>query len=231
MKGITGALSSQELNKTGKPQVKLTKNHSLPNLLCFSMDMVKKCNVSFTEEESNEQPVDFSKKYSETKPPTSTYNKVVKSYNKTFSMYAETDLDQPTDYSLRYAEDDSDSDDCNQLKSENENTEFVQDTVKTYCTEDTPYETPFNFSTSTSMSDLRIDDKTANIEPKNPSNVSKNHKKPIKNEPKAVKFEEIVNYTEETPLMFSRSSSLASLDSIEQHSIHDDHSSVISDFR
>ncbi|XP_049945851.1 uncharacterized protein LOC126428012 [Schistocerca serialis cubense] len=36
---------------------------------------------------------------------------------------------------------------------------------------------------------------------------------------------------EETPLMFSRCSSLGSLSSFEQHSIHDDRSSVISDFR
>lgn len=46
---------------------------------------------------------------------------------------------------------------------------------------------------------------------------------------KVVKFEEVLNYAEETPLMFSRSSSLASLDSIEQHSI--DRSSIVSDFR
>lgn len=50
-------------------------------------------------------------------------------------------------------------------------------------------------------------------------------------ETKAVKFERVVNYAEQTPLMFSRSSSLASLDSIEQHSIHDDRSSVVSDLR
>lgn len=49
-------------------------------------------------------------------------------------------------------------------------------------------------------------------------------------ETKVVKFENIVNYCEETPLMFSRSSSLGSLDSIEQ-SMQDDRSSVISDFR
>lgn len=39
------------------------------------------------------------------------------------------------------------------------------------------------------------------------------------------------DYTEETPLMFSRCSSLGSLSGFEQHSIHDDHSSVVSDFR
>lgn len=32
---------------------------------------------------------------------------------------------------------------------------IIQDTVKTYCTEGTPYETPFVFSNATSMSDLR----------------------------------------------------------------------------
>lgn len=51
------------------------------------------------------------------------------------SHYAETDLDQPTDYSLRYAEDDSEK-------------------PQTYCTEGTPY----NFSTATSLSDLRTPD-------------------------------------------------------------------------
>jgi len=38
-------------------------------------------------------------------------------------------------------------------------------------------------------------------------------------------------YSEETPLMFSRCSSLGSLSGFEQYSIHDDRSSVISDFR
>lgn len=38
-------------------------------------------------------------------------------------------------------------------------------------------------------------------------------------------------YAEQTPLMFSRCSSLGSLSGFEQHSIHDDRSSVVSDFR
>lgn len=37
-------------------------------------------------------------------------------------------------------------------------------------------------------------------------------------------------YAQETPLMFSRSSSLDSLNEFDQHSIHDDQSSIISDF-
>lgn len=48
---------------------------------------------------------------------------------------------------------------------------------------------------------------------------------------KVVTFGGADHYAEETPLMFSRCSSLGSLSSIEQHSIHDDRSSVISDFR
>ncbi|XP_050306295.1 adenomatous polyposis coli protein-like isoform X2 [Anthonomus grandis grandis] len=249
--------------------------------------------------------------------------------------YTETDLDQPTDYSLRYAEDDSDSDICSKITKQ----EYLQDTVKTYCTEGTPYETPFVFSNANSMSDLRnvgtsdekpdidndIDvqkkcDKKDKKEIKNDEekdrcstedisemdntqlktqksqfssgmmspekpvnyceegtpgyfsrvssfgsgldsipanetvikkeikeevNVNESPSSPPKeeksmdrvsnapktpNEVKVVKFEQVVNYAEQTPLMFSRSSSLASLDSIEQHSIHDDRSSVVSDF-
>lgn len=80
-------------------------------------------------------------------------NKIVE--NEDYGMYAETDLDQPTNFSLRYGEDDSESEEmCNKI-AKAEGSDFVQDTVKTYCTEDTPYETPFNFSTATSMSDLR----------------------------------------------------------------------------
>nr|CAH7717003.1 unnamed protein product [Callosobruchus chinensis] len=275
----------------------------------------------------SDQPIDYSQKYAETKLPianvdVSPSSERDYSFGKQqaekegFSIYAETDLDQPTDYSLRYAEDDSDSDICSKI-GKTEPQEFVQDTVKTYCTEDTPYETPFNFSTATSMSDLRMDDKqiidndkmkkgehkgkkevakdveekercsTEDISEKNdkipkselssglmspekpvnyaeegtpgyfsrvssfgslndmkneskeaektvPESTDKNEEKPLPkpntSETKAVKFEQAVNYAEETPLMFSRSSSLASLDSIEQHSIHDDRSSVISDF-
>lgn len=79
-----------------------------------------------------------------------------------FGDYAETDLDQPTDYSLRYAEDDTDDD-------EKQSPEYFpgsvqEDTVKTYCTEGTPYETPFNFSTATSMSDLRLEDTKESVD-------------------------------------------------------------------
>ncbi|XP_066257958.1 adenomatous polyposis coli homolog isoform X2 [Euwallacea similis] len=300
-------------------------------------------------DDTPEQPIDYSRKYSESSgtKPRNIPLEMSKSDERKYSDkketddfdigYTETDLDQPTDYSLRYAEDDSDSEICSKITKQ----EFVQDTVKTYCTEGTPYETPFVFSNATSMSDLRnvgtIDVKTeinneitTNVDSKdnkeikdieekdrcstediseienaamkpqksefssgmmspekpvnyceegtpgyfsrvssfgsgldslptnetvikkdvkleeNPNEVSSSAQKMIRdekvastpktpNEAKVVKFEqvrmrEVVNYAEQTPLMFSRSSSLASLDSVEQHSIHDDRSSIVSDF-
>ena len=61
-----------------------------------------------------------------------------------YSAYRETDLDepeQPTDFSLRYAEDE----------------DYVPsgDTMKTYYMEGTPYETPFSCSSAASLTDLR----------------------------------------------------------------------------
>lgn len=127
------------------------------------------------DEDVNDQPVDYSKKYIErnamqnqrltdgSQASRASKKEFDERDNKVdlFGDYAETDLDQPTDYSLRYAEDDTDED-------EKQNNEYFpgseqEDTVKTYCTEGTPYETPFNFSTATSMSDLRVEDIKENI--------------------------------------------------------------------
>lgn len=124
------------------------------------------------DEDVNDQPVDYSKKYTERNAPPQNHltesgaqqsrRTSKKEYGERdskvdlFGDYAETDLDQPTDYSLRYAEDDTD-------EEEKQGAEYFpvsgqEDTIKTYCTEGTPYETPFNFSTATSMSDLRVED-------------------------------------------------------------------------
>ncbi|XP_032679255.1 adenomatous polyposis coli homolog isoform X2 [Odontomachus brunneus] len=161
-------------------------------------------------------------------------------------FYAETDLDQPTDYSLRYAEDDTDDE-------EKQSTEYFpggeqEDTVKTYCTEGTPYETPFNFSTATSMSDLRVEDtkesdvlkklpkKTIEIGRKSPvsfikqatslgcderdglvrkeEELEENSKDTAVLNPGQVTPEKVVNYYEEgTSHGFSRANSLSSLSS------------------
>jgi adenomatosis polyposis coli protein len=134
------------------------------------------------DEDASDQPVDYSKEYIERNA--SAQNRLddgvsrrttaarisKKSFDAEhdadkvdplFGDYAETDLDQPTDYSLRYAEDDTD-------EEEKQNAEYFhgseqEDTIKTYCTEGTPYETPFNFSTATSMSDLRLEDGKENV--------------------------------------------------------------------
>ena len=83
-----------------------------------------------------------------------------------YGDYAETDLDQPTDYSLQYGEEDELSDEDEVRPSTKREAPFYvtnvpisihEDTVKTYCTEGTPFETPYNFSTATSMSDLRAE--------------------------------------------------------------------------
>ncbi|KAK7066659.1 anaphase-promoting complex subunit 2 [Halocaridina rubra] len=75
-----------------------------------------------------------------------------------------TDLDQPTNFSLRYSEE-RDSDEAALYRrppkpTQDPSSQFFEssmhdDSVKTYCTEGTPYETPYNFSTATSMTDLR----------------------------------------------------------------------------
>ncbi|KAI4482145.1 hypothetical protein M0802_013794 [Mischocyttarus mexicanus] len=319
------------------------------------------------DDDIRDQPVDYSKKYVERNRLKQNHllndldkdqsaNEDIKeceSETALYGDYAETDLDQPTDYSLRYAENDTDEDEKPTTEYFSESVQ--EDTIKTYCTEGTPYETPFNFSTATSMSDLRVEDtkdndhakktqkkglavkdkKSISFEEKRSEeccvqqrlisenaerqkhiiSISTNHiipEKPIsyykeeessssscvnslssfnseiaqcnnvseiiskasldnsmsKSEPEANNSnveelntdklistsinnspEEIKNssrivdkegkmvtfsgqdfYAEQTPLMFSRCSSLGSLSGFEQHSIHDDRSSIVSDF-
>lgn len=110
-----------------------------------------------------DKPIDFARRYgSEAEPVPEAEPRAVKSGSKSGSKeavvygdYAETDLDQPTDYSLQYGEEDD------ELSDEFEAPEIPicihEDSVKMYCTEGTPYETPYNFSTATSLSDLRIE--------------------------------------------------------------------------
>lgn len=115
------------------------------------------------DQDSCDQPIDFSQKYSETK---STDGETVKpkpeaekkyskkdSQSPSYGDYQETDLDQPTDYSLRYAEHQSET---GSDMSEPPGLSVHEDTIKHFATEGTPYETPAIFSTATSMSDLRV---------------------------------------------------------------------------
>jgi adenomatosis polyposis coli protein len=111
------------------------------------------------DQDSCDQPIDYSRKYSETKaadtePITEKSKAEPKKYSKkespsTFGDYQETDLDQPTDYSLRYAEHQSETGSDSEPPG-------PSDTIKHFATEGTPYETPIIFSTATSMSDLRV---------------------------------------------------------------------------
>lgn len=113
------------------------------------------------DQDSCDQPIDFSRKYSETKNTESEVEKTKtenKKYSKkdsptTYGDYQETDLDQPTDYSLRYAEHQSET---GSDMSEPAGPSVHEDTIKHFATEGTPYETPAIFSTATSMSDLRV---------------------------------------------------------------------------
>jgi hypothetical protein len=92
--------------------------------------------------------------------------------NVVYGDYAETDLDQPTNYSLKYAEenDEAEFEKNHEMSREQERDYYDgsdpihEDTLKTYCTEGTPYETPYNFSTATSMSDLHCEPPTPHSE-------------------------------------------------------------------
>ncbi|XP_022249852.1 adenomatous polyposis coli protein-like isoform X2 [Limulus polyphemus] len=131
------------------------------------------------------------------------------------------------------------------------------DSLKIYCTEGTPLN--FSTASSlTDLHDLpdaestavklprKVDSESVNQQSVDQDELKKTHKKSIieekatlekkttvcqnDKEVKTVTFGEKVNYAEETPLMFSRSSSLGSLSSFDQHSIQDDRSSIVSDF-
>ncbi|XP_070162318.1 microtubule-associated protein futsch isoform X2 [Polyergus mexicanus] len=80
-----------------------------------------------------------------------------------FGDYAETDLDQPTDYSLRYGEQTIDDEkQHSSFFSTNDQGLLHEDTVRTYYTEGTPRETSLNSSRATSASDLQDDSRIRN---------------------------------------------------------------------
>ncbi|XP_026825222.1 uncharacterized protein LOC105283639 isoform X2 [Ooceraea biroi] len=81
-----------------------------------------------------------------------------------FSDYAETDLDQPTDYSLRYGEQtiDDEKQHSSGFFSANDQGLLHEDTVRTYYTEGTPRGASLNSSRATSASDLQEDSRVKN---------------------------------------------------------------------
>ncbi|CAG0902403.1 unnamed protein product [Darwinula stevensoni] len=216
---------------------------------------------------ATERPLDFSLKGDDSK-----------------SAYTETDLDEPVNYSLRFSEGEQDESEDEKLFKKPlppnvnayvEPLSIHDDSVKTYCTEGTPY----MISNAGSLSDLTADDKSelgakkirlisgraSPEKPKTycvedtPANLS--HRSSLSNivvsldkdgpklpqesssaVPEGEKVDESSQKAggksvtfrpgapEETPLMFSRCSSLDSLSSADQHSLHDDRNSVVSEY-
>ncbi|ALC47227.1 Apc, partial [Drosophila busckii] len=151
-------------------------------------------------QEAEEQPIDYAAKYSEGGKA-----KVAAAVAATTgSTYQETDLDQPTDFSLRYAEAAKTSD----ASTAPEILLLIEDSVKCYQTEDTPYV----ISNAASITDLR--QVTAKTEPEQTPKLESPTKP---------------NSALETPLMFSRRSSMDSLD-VDVANCDEDKSSVVSDF-
>ncbi|CAH0752206.1 unnamed protein product [Diatraea saccharalis] len=166
---------SKDLMKTetGGEAFKVSKTHSKEGFMKFPTQppippprSTTDIRTNFTEsgydvdQDSCDQPIDYSQKYSETKAndgdsleksktPETTKKYPKKDSPNTFGDYQETDLDQPTDYSLRYAEHQSETGSDSEPPG-------PSDTIKHFATEGTPYETPIIFSTATSMSDLRV---------------------------------------------------------------------------
>ena len=197
---------------------------------------------------------------------------------------AEPGDDKPTDYSLRYQETEEAA--GKETKAE----PLFDDAVRTYYTEGTPMDTPFIFSTATSMSDLRepaiaeevevrekkvtteatdttvayavegtpevfsraeslsdlediedVDNKLTSIsesKEEKAMNETAGEKTVSKTPPLPAAVKDSVTKTvtfsgagpdpshpHETPMMFSRASSIGSLDSFDQHSVNDDYSS------
>ncbi|EDW81514.1 uncharacterized protein Dwil_GK10981 [Drosophila willistoni] len=175
-------------------------------------------------EATEEQPIDYSVKYNESHGKASTS-----------TSYQETDLDQPTDFSLRYAENQIElaatagtDDAAVQEPAKAEILLILDDSVKCYQTEDTPYV----ISNAASVTDLRLAVKpdldapaaeevkpteaTPLVGTSSTTTTVASAKKPTKQSQcgsGSYTPEKPINYCEEgTPGYFSRYDSLSSLD-------------------
>ncbi|XP_055848796.1 uncharacterized protein LOC129913873 [Episyrphus balteatus] len=189
-----------------------------------NIEFAVKTTAAFDVENETEQPIDYSAKYSE--GATSKSNKSLaesgpKSNQKglktarNYSSYQETDLDQPTDFSLRYAENqvESDMEEKTRMNNGSEIILILEDSVKCYQTEDTPYV----ISNAPSVSDLQ--------NPKLEENIVRNKPQTSVLPSSNVIYgsgsytpEKPINYCEEgTPGYFSRYESLSSLEESPQN--------------
>ena len=118
--------------------------------------------------------------------------------------------EQPTDYSLRYQE----SEEPEMQKSDKPELN-CDDALRTYCTEGTPMDTPFAFSTATSMSDLRepaIQEEEEEGQEEEIEEEAHGDEEDAGEEEKEVTVQYAV---EGTPLAFSRAESLSDLEEVE----------------
>ena len=119
--------------------------------------------------------------------------------------------EQPTDYSLRYQESEEP-----ELQKSDKPELNCDDALRTYCTEGTPMDTPFAFSTATSMSDLR-EPAIQEEEEGEDEEVEEGGDDDDDGEEGGEEEKEVtVQYAVEgTPLAFSRAESLSDLEELE----------------
>ncbi|XP_055908567.1 uncharacterized protein LOC129943274 [Eupeodes corollae] len=178
--------------------------------------------AAFDVENETEQPIDYSAKYSEsTKSNKSLADSATKPNQKglktarNYSSYQETDLDQPTDFSLRYAENqvESDIEEKTRMNNGSEIILILEDSVKCYQTEDTPYV----ISNAASVSDLqnpKLEENIVRTKPQTSVLPSSN----VIYGSGSYTPEKPINYCEEgTPGYFSRYESLSSLEESPQN--------------
>ncbi|XP_055379782.1 uncharacterized protein LOC129610948 isoform X2 [Condylostylus longicornis] len=179
----------------------------------------------------DEAPIDYSAKYNENISHNSSNSDVpensenlqkVQKNETNYSTYQETDLDQPTDFSLRYAENQAESDEeinnkpqANPVNS-NEIILILEDSVKCYQTEDTPYV----ISNAASITDLRNTKPDENVPVSSTRSKKISVQAPKEHNANPTVYgsgsytpEKPINYCEEgTPGYFSRYESSSSLE-------------------
>lgn len=213
-----------------------TEFHSNPPTFQQSSFSVSSSSLQYTEANSTGSPM--VNNFMSTKASTSTNGERIMSASKihlfqnSFHEQNGNDLEdddmdeRPRDYSLRFQ--DAEDPDLNQGRAraslptkENRSDDIeedTEDTVKTFCTEGTPYDTPCLISTATSMSDLRDPDLDTKMFHKRPSKatLSSDQYQPVSGTFSGMDTpseKPQVFDTEGTPGFFSRADSLSSLGS------------------
>jgi len=155
-------LSSKEDTSSGRPEKDLdaVQSEEIGNVRPEAARR-NRCSESDYEGEQEDKPIDFTRRYPSDHGKTVAHSHtsdVVKdagSLSDDFGDLAETETDQLVNYSLQYGEDDGKSNnkvEAAELLEGQVPISIHEDTVKTYCTEDTPFETPGSLSLSDDQS-------------------------------------------------------------------------------